>query len=72
MSAEAQLSALSEHGIVTDLARLWALVIGPKAAFFHAKAARNLLLGNVRSRFRGRGVEFERLDVTKLGTIYAP
>ncbi|MFT6033184.1 MAG: hypothetical protein ACI854_001717 [Arenicella sp.] len=58
----AQLSALSEHGIVTDLARLldarhWAQGL----SLFSHQAARNLLLGNVRSRFRGRGMEFEEV-----------
>ncbi len=55
-------SALSEHGIVTDLARLlrarhWAQGL----TLFSRQAARNLLLGNVRSRYRGRGMEFEEV-----------
>jgi len=55
-------SALSEHGIVTDLARLlrarhWAQGL----TLFSQQAARNLLLGNVRSRYRGRGMEFEEV-----------
>lgn len=58
----AQLSAMSEHGIVTDLASLlgarhWAQGL----TLFSRQAARNLLLGNVRSRFRGRGMEFEEV-----------
>jgi uncharacterized protein (DUF58 family) len=55
-------SELSDHGIVTDLARLlaarhWAQGL----TLFSRQAARNLLLGNVRSRFRGRGMEFEEV-----------
>jgi len=58
----AQLSSMSDHGIVTDLARLlgarhWARGL----TLFSRQAARNLLLGNVRSRFRGRGMEFEEV-----------
>ena len=53
---------LSEHGIVTDLSRLlgtrhWAQGL----TLFSREAARNLLLGNVRSRYRGRGMEFEEV-----------
>lgn len=52
----------SEHGIVTDLARLlrsrhWAQHL----KLFSRQAARSMLLGNVRSRFRGRGMEFEEV-----------
>ncbi|MFT6406920.1 MAG: hypothetical protein ACJAQ6_000330 [Arenicella sp.] len=59
---QAQFEALSEHGIVTDLARLlgarhWAQGL----SLFSRQAARNLLLGNLRSRFRGRGMEFEEV-----------
>jgi uncharacterized protein (DUF58 family) len=60
--SKAELSALSEHGIVTDLASLlgarhWAQGL----TLFSRQSARNLLLGNVRSRFRGRGMEFEEV-----------
>jgi len=52
----------AEHGIVTDLARLlrsrhWA----QNLKLFSRQAARSMLLGNVRSRFRGRGMEFEEV-----------
>jgi len=61
-SSEKSGSNLSEHGIVTDLARLlgarhWAQGL----TLFSRQAARNLLLGNVRSRYRGRGMEFEEV-----------
>ena len=53
---------LSAHGVITDLSRLlrsrhWA----QQLTLFSPKAARNMLLGNVRSRFRGRGMEFEEV-----------
>lgn len=53
---------LAQHGIVSDLARLlgarhWAQGLN----LFSRQAAKNLLLGNVRSRFRGRGMEFEEV-----------
>ncbi len=56
------ITKLSEHGIVSDLARLlaarhWAQGL----TLFSRQAARNLLLGNVRSRYRGRGMEFEEV-----------
>ena len=62
MKATEHKSALSEHGIVTDLrkllaARHWAQGL----SLFSRQAARNLLLGNVRSRYRGRGMEFEEV-----------
>ncbi|MGK0374898.1 MAG: hypothetical protein ACJA2E_001370 [Arenicella sp.] len=62
ITSKAQLSALSDHGIVTNLASLlsarhWAQGL----SLFSRQAARNLLLGNVRSRFRGRGMEFEEV-----------
>lgn len=52
----------SECGIITDQQRLlrsrhWA----SKLKLFSRKAASNVLLGNVRSRFRGRGMEFEEV-----------
>lgn len=55
-------NTLSDNGIVTDLARLlgsrhWAQGLN----LFSRQAARNMLLGNVRSRFRGRGMEFEEV-----------
>jgi len=55
-------SELSQHGIVTDLARLlrarhWAQHL----KLFSRQAAKNMLLGNLRSRFRGRGMEFEEV-----------
>lgn len=54
--------SLSENGIITDLTRLlgsrhWAQGLN----LFSRHAARNMLLGNVRSRFRGRGMEFEEV-----------
>lgn len=57
-----QNTSLSENGIITDLTRLlgsrhWA----QKLNLFSRHAARNMLLGNVRSRFRGRGMEFEEV-----------
>ena len=57
-----QLSSMQEHGIVTDLARLlrsrhWAR----KLKLFSNQAARSMLLGETRSRFRGRGMEFEEV-----------
>ncbi len=58
----AQQSTLQKHGIVTDLARLlrsrhWA----QKLNLFSNQAARSMLLGETRSRFRGRGMEFEEV-----------
>ena len=57
-----QLSEQQQHGIVTDLARLlrcrhWARDL----KLFSAQAARSMLLGDTRSRFRGRGMEFEEV-----------
>ena len=62
MKATEHKPALSEHGIVTDLSKLlaarhWAQGL----SLFSRQAARNLLLGNVRSRYRGRGMEFEEV-----------
>jgi uncharacterized protein (DUF58 family) len=59
---QAALDRLSAHGVVTDLARLlkcrhWA----QRLSLFSPLAARNMMLGNVRSRFRGRGMEFEEV-----------
>jgi uncharacterized protein (DUF58 family) len=59
---QAALEQLSAHGVVTDLARLlkcrhWAQGL----TLFSPLAARNMMLGNVRSRFRGRGMEFEEV-----------
>ncbi|MFT5571431.1 MAG: hypothetical protein ACI9FR_000345 [Cryomorphaceae bacterium] len=59
---QATLDQLSSHGVVTDLARLlksryWAQGL----SLFSPLAARNMTLGNVRSRFRGRGMEFEEV-----------
>lgn len=50
------------YGIVTDLSRLlrsrhWA----QRLKLFSSQAARSMLLGNIRSRFRGRGMEFEEV-----------
>lgn len=61
-TSEQSTLALSEHGIVTDLSRMlsarhWAQGL----TLFSRQAARNLLLGNVRSRYRGRGMEFEEV-----------
>ena len=55
-------SEYAEHGIITDLSRLlrsrhWAQHL----KLFSRQAARSMLLGNVRSRFRGRGMEFEEV-----------
>ena len=52
----------AEHGVISDLARLlrsrhWA----QNLKLFSRQAARSMLLGNVRSRFRGRGMEFEEV-----------
>lgn len=60
--SDAAKHSLIEHGIVTDLARLlgsrhWAQGL----TLFSRQAAKNMLLGNVRSRFRGRGMEFEEV-----------
>ena len=54
--------SLSDHGIVTDLGRLlrsrhWAQSL----QLFSRQAARSMLLGNVKSRYRGRGMEFEEV-----------
>lgn len=62
MSASINNQVLSENGIVTNLATLlaarhWAQGLN----LFSRQAARNLLLGNVRSRYRGRGMEFEEV-----------
>lgn len=53
---------LVDHGIVTDLTRLlrsrhWAQQLN----LFSNQAARSMLLGNIRSRYRGRGMEFEEV-----------
>jgi len=61
-SVSAELSSLQQHGIVTDLKRLlrsrhWA----QKLNLFSNQAARSMLLGETRSRFRGRGMEFEEV-----------
>lgn len=58
---QSQLSQ-SQPRISCDLARLmrsrhWA----QQLKLFSPQAARNMLLGNVRSRFRGRGMEFEEV-----------
>lgn len=50
------------HGIITDKQRLlsarhWA----GRLNLFSRRAARSVLLGNTRSRFRGRGMEFEEV-----------
>ncbi|MEM7360809.1 MAG: DUF58 domain-containing protein [Pseudomonadota bacterium] len=52
----------AKYGIVTDLSRLlrsrhWA----QRLKLFSTQAARSMLLGNIRSRFRGRGMEFEEV-----------
>ena len=62
MSVTVNKSKLSSNGIVTELSRLlrsrhWA----QNLTLFSPQAARNMLLGNVRSRFRGRGMEFEEV-----------
>ena len=55
-------NSLSENGIITDLARLLSSRHWAKGLkLFSRQAARNMLLGNVRSRFRGRGMEFEEV-----------
>lgn len=52
----------AQHGIITDRQRLvrsrhWA----SRLDLFSKKAASSALLGNTRSRFRGRGMEFEEV-----------
>ena len=59
MSAEAH---YQQQGIITDLARLlrarhWAREL----KLFSRTAARSMLLGETRSRYRGRGMEFEEV-----------
>ena len=59
---EQAIEQFTKHGIVSDLARLlksrhWA----QNLKLFSRQAARSMLLGNVRSRFRGRGMEFEEV-----------
>jgi len=62
MATSANNQALSENGIVTDLAKLLATRHWAQGLkLFSRQAARNLLLGNVRSRYRGRGMEFEEV-----------
>lgn len=61
-NANALSETLSDNGIITDLSRLlgcrhWA----QRLNLFSRQAAKNMLLGNVRSRFRGRGMEFEEV-----------
>jgi len=61
-NAISELNSLQQHGIITDLARLlrsrhWA----QKLKLFSNQAARSTLLGETRSRFRGRGMEFEEV-----------
>lgn len=60
--SDTQLKTLSDAGIVCELHKLlgsrhWA----QRLKLFSPQAARNMLLGNVRSRFRGRGMEFEEV-----------
>ena len=60
--SEQAIEQFTKHGIVSDLARLlksrhWA----QNLKLFSRQAARSMLLGNVRSRFRGRGMEFEEV-----------
>lgn len=62
MATSVDNQVLSKNGIVTNLATLlaarhWAQGLN----LFSRQAARNLLLGNVRSRYRGRGMEFEEV-----------
>lgn len=62
MTSAAEKKSFSDNGVVTELARLlrsrhWAQGL----TLFSPQAARNMLLGNVRSRFRGRGMEFEEV-----------
>jgi len=57
-----RIETYASHGIVSDLSRLlrsrhWAQHL----TLFSYQAARSMLLGNVRSRFRGRGMEFEEV-----------
>lgn len=59
---DSNLRHLSDNGIVTDLSRLlksrhWAQGLD----LFSRQGARSMLLGNVRSRYRGRGMEFEEV-----------
>lgn len=58
----AQTEQYTQAGITVDLARLlhsrhWAQTL----SLFSRQAARSMLLGSVRSRFRGRGMEFEEV-----------
>lgn len=57
-----RIQTLATNGVVTDLSRLlksrhWA----QRIKLFSRHAAKNMLLGNVKSRFRGRGMEFEEV-----------
>jgi len=59
MSSSTEITNLGANGVITELSRLlrsrhWA----QNLTLFSPQAARNMLLGNVRSRFRGRGMEF--------------
>lgn len=61
-SSNSTQAQLSDSGIVCDLHRLlrsrhWA----QRLTLFSPHAARNMMQGNVRSRFRGRGMEFEEV-----------
>ena len=52
----------TKHGVISSIAQLlrsrhWA----QNLKLFSRQAARSMLLGNVRSRFRGRGMEFEEV-----------
>lgn len=58
----------TKHRLLTDLNQLlrsrhWA----QRLKLFSPRAARNMLLGNVRSRYRGRGMEFEEVRAYQVG-----
>lgn len=55
-------TALTQHRVISELSRMlkarhWA----QRMALFSRRAARNMMLGNSASRFRGRGMEFEEV-----------
>ncbi|MFK7734070.1 MAG: DUF58 domain-containing protein [Pseudomonadales bacterium] len=61
-SKRSQQSNLSHHGVITELGTLlntrhWA----QRLKLYSRQAARNMMLGNSSSRFRGRGMEFEEV-----------
>lgn len=68
MNSNASTSKSNDHGIYTDIASLlntrhWAKDL----KLFSRQAARSMLLGETRSRFRGRGMEFEEVRPYQAG-----